>query len=748
MTAKSYNHGEPGQPGKFPLAIALAIACVLALLVSVDPPLLGWIGVRLYVLVVTLAPGVLLALACIGNGDLFLRLTLRKERNVCSLSEWCLLSFACGMTFVSIIILEKAASQTFMFGQLLALLLQVIGVLLGLPLWKIITSRFIENIKALEQVPSRPEKKVFSSAMAALIIVTVAMVALSSLTPPIIFDVTEYHLGAWADYWQAHSNKMGFTPMPHNFYARFPFPIESLYYLGLLTTPGNDAAPKVFNMFCVLACAAMAGLLARRLGGGRNGAVLAALVTLAHPVMLDVSIDAMIDAPVALLVAGSVYAGFLAAGSFGAATAAMPRMLITSAFLFGTALSAKYTVAQVFLLPWVVLVLWPMLRLNLCRPKLLITAAVLAVIPCLFWLGKNVYFYGNPLEPFFVRWFRPGDEAGIAREQFYVESHFPQSPLTAEYWTSLLPRLKEFQWVLLVACAGWLFRGRNSAVLRILLFAAGGWLLWNLVRESQNRFLLPAMVLLAPVAATGAFAFPTQTLRRVVAAVLVFFAATQGVRYGLTLHRSAVMDYVLEFAPSDRFDLHENEEPTPRAKFYEENLGDLGRMINAADLLLNIPGSLNEAAKVLLIYEARPYLFPFPTRYNVVWDDSELLNIIRPADSPDAAWELLRSAGITHVLVNRQELLRYIQQYARPAQLRRLGVRPGQDPRTAWHLTATPQDLYPPFYRDTGWKRLRPIVNEMLSQLEKQAIIREGAPAPAHGLLPLDITLSSLHNID
>jgi hypothetical protein len=215
------------------------------------------------------------------------------------------------------------------------------------------------------------------------------------------------------------------------------------------------------------------------------------------------------------------------------------------------------------------------------------------------------------------------------------------------------------------------------------------------------------------------------------------------VRYALTIQQSAAVDYLLDFAPGTRFDLIDEEgKETPRAEFYETNLGDLGRAVNDVARMWRVPEGFEDTNKLLHIHEARPYLFPVNEQlYNVVWDDSVLLDIIRPATNIDEARQLLREAGVTHVLVNRQELVRYIQQYARPAQLRRLGVRPGEDPRMAWSATATPQDLYPPFYGDPDWQRLRPMVKQLLADFDEKATIRHGGPAPGAGLLPLDITV-------
>src|SRR5690606_4888090 len=121
--------------------------------------------------------------------------------------------------------------------------------------------------------------------------------------------------------------------------------------------------------------------------------------------------------------------------------------------------------------------------------------------------------YGNPLEPFFQSVFRAGNAHEIAREKFYIESHFPQSILSVQYWTSVVPRLHEFTLLYLVACLGWLLRDKRKLLGQIVLFGIPAYLLWNLVRESQDRFLLPCMVLVVVAAVLGISALPRAVYR-------------------------------------------------------------------------------------------------------------------------------------------------------------------------------------------------------------------------------------------
>jgi len=710
------------------IAILIAVLCAAVFFVSVNTALLRFTRFRLAMLAAAVVPGVALALACAGLGDLLVRRGAR-EAELC-LTERLLFAFACGLGLMSC----GAAAVGFagVLNQMSSLALVGVGLIVGLPLW-----RELLTAGGNAERESRPRVARTTTLLITLVAIAIVMIGVFALTPPVLFDVTEYHLGAWTDYARG-DGAARFVSISHNFYARFPFPIESLYFVGLALSPAIDSAPKLLNAISVVACAALAAAMVRRCAIGTGGRWLAALAVLTLPVMLDISIDAMIDAPVALLVAGSIYAAWIAAGKFTVSAGPAASMVIPALFLFGSAIAAKYTVAQVYLLPWCMVTLPAVFVAVRRRPVLLIGAVVLAALPVVVWLGKNVMLYGNPLEPFFVKWFRPEDAGAIAREKFYIESHFPQSPLSGAYWTSLLPRLQEFTWLYLVACAGWYFRGDRRILLKIALFCGAAFLLWNLVRESQDRFLLPAMMLVTAAAVVGICSIPSRAYRRPAAGAAVLFCAMQMMGYGLKLKESAAIDYLLDFYPDSAETAALPDEKTARQIFVEKNLGDLGRIITS------IEKAVPPDAKILMIYEARPYLFRHQTDYNVVWDPSVLLNLLRNVGSVDDAWQKLREAGYSHVLVNRQELLRYIQQYARKSQLLRLGVRPGEDPRAAWSATAHPEDLYPPFYLDRDWERLRPLVHEFLADADKRAELREGLAASSPRAKGLDIFVAPM----
>lgn len=671
-----------------------------------------------------LAPGVAVAAACLGLGSLVIR-----HAPGLLLAERCALAFGAGLGLLSIPV--ALLGFTGALTRWSALAVVGAGLLCGLPLWKQLAAGAARSGGRFRLCPIQAALWV-PLALFALLLLGFA------LTPPLIFDVAEYHLGPWREY--LSNGTATFTVQPHNFYARFPFPIESLYYLGLALAPYTDAAPKVLNALAVLACALLGGCLAWRHSRSAKAATLAALAICTLPVMLDVSLDALIDAPVALLVIGSVYLLLCPADDLPGANRLHPSLL-----LLGCAFASKYTVAQLYLLPWLVLAapgLWGAVK---AQPARLAGWVALGALPMLVWYGKNAALYHNPLEPFFCSVFRPGDAAAIAREKFYIESHFPQSPLTASYWITLFPRLSTLPLIFVVGCFGWAAGDRGTAAGRqagrAALYMAIAYLLWNTVRESQDRFLLPVMLLLVGFGIAGIWQLPRRWQRGVGGVAIVLLALLNLAGYALKFRASGATSYLLENGTApEHEEISVYDHPTPREAFLEKNLGDLGRVLTAVNRL----ETTSTVKTILLVYEARPYLFNQDTLYNTVWDKSLLLDVAQGCTTVEEVWQAIAARGITHVMVNRQELYRYIQQYARPAQLRRLGVSPGEDPGRAWFETSHPERLYPPFYLDERWEKVGPLVEAWLADADKHAVIREGRPSPAAGVQPLDVFVAAV----
>ncbi|MCX7626506.1 MAG: hypothetical protein N2Z21_09895 [Candidatus Sumerlaeaceae bacterium] len=573
------------------------------------------------------------------------------------------------------------------------------------------------GLPTLASQPSYPEEpwSVAHLFLASLFALCCAPVIVSAFAPPLLYDVTEYHLGAFRDYFR--DGRLVISPAPNNFYARFPFPIEALYYLGLLLEHPNDFTPKLLNLACVVGIVVLFWQWAGLWRVSRTFRLLGALALLCHPVLLEVSLDAYIDAPVALYVLAVSYGLVLLNEHGGTFTREqLIGMLNVLAWLAGSMCVAKYTVDQLYAVPLALAFALPVWR-NIRQLPLrwLCVAFAFFALPLILWLGKNVVFYGNPLEPFFTRLFTPGRLSAVTWERFYIESHYPQSPLSLAYWITLLPRLESVGWLLLAPLAASALVWHKPGVPRLLLVAIASFMLWNLIRYSQDRFLLPTIVIIILVGVAALEQIPSILSRTVGGAALLLSAALGIVPHVIRVAGGDEFEYFAKFiATSPAQNL------SARLTFYRKNLGALGELLDQAER------SLPRDAQILLIYEARPYLLKQKTIYNTVFDDSEFLRLIRGVRTSDEITSRLLAAGVTHVLVNNEELRRFIDQYARPQQLRERGI---SDAMREFALIRDPEDLYPPFYLSPDWRRLRQPVIGWLRQLKSRALVVRGHPS-------------------
>lgn len=701
-----------------PAGLLLVLAAIaIALLGSFDDVSLRFVVGRIMAVAWASAPAfvVLVAATCLG-----LLLLLRAAAGRLTAIEIVLLAFGVG---ASILTFGVAASGIVPFGGTASEVSRHssrtgCGVIILLSIYPLLRACRVarRNAAPLLEESRRTIGEIAVSpvglAIGGMAALAGCMVFVASYTPPLLYDVTEYHLGALREY--VGHNRI--IPMPHNWFARFPFPIESVYFLGLQVGWPSDFAPKLINAAFIGACALLIDAWLKRAGCEGRWRMLAILVFVSHKVTLEVSLDAFIDAPTAFFVGAAVFAALLALGRIGDASP-MPSLAPAAALLFGTALVCKYTVAQLYLAGYALFLLFP-LGVMLIRRRALALFALSALafaLPLGLWLGKNIVFYGNPLEPFFARIFVPDDPGRILRERFYIESHGPQSPFQPGYWSTLATRPAAFGWYLLAPLVAFPLVARRHGNLRLLAIVAIAFPLWNLIRQSEARFLLPAVLLLCVLAGQLISLVPGRIPRRALALLLLIFCAGNLALHFVRMSNGLIWQYFAQFPLRDA---QANSTSNPlRAQFLQENLGEIGEMAVQTNSTLPLD------ARLLLVYEARPYLFERQTVYNTVFDSSEFLRLVRGATSADDVAAKLRAAGITHVLVNRRELRRFIEQYARQEQLERAGI---TDPVAEFARLTVPEDLYPPFYLDPQWQALRAPVLEFINRTRKNPALMTG----------------------
>lgn len=520
-----------------------------------------------------------------------------------------------------------------------------------------------------------------------------------AMTPPTDFDVREYHLQGPKEWFQ--SGRIHY--LRHNVYTSFPFLTEMLSLSGMAIQrdwwSGALTGQLVLAVYQLLTCGIVVSAGCRWFGRGPG--CLAGLIWLTTPWTLRISLIAYAEGSLgfyttAAIVLSLILARVPAGGVRG-------RGLLLVGFLAGSAMASKYTGLLLAVLPiaagWCVwwlrtagspVGLWRSTdcrRGFLCEAGLYTAGVVLAVGP---WLLKNAVETGNPVfplgwsvfggsewnEPLNVRWKQAhgAPEHSLSR----VPQHFLDAAVRNKWTSPLLFGLG------LPVLLLW----RRSVELRMLLLATGwGFLVWWAMTHRIDRFWVPLVPLLSLLAGVCVLLSSAVWWRG-----LVFGSVIAGTVFNLRFSTLALVGF-------------------------HAGLMDLegARQLTIRSDLQFLNQQLPKTARVLMVGEAEVFDADFALLYNTVFDDSVFEQLTGQA-GPDEIPGRLRSAGVTHVLVNWREILRYrlpgsygYAEYVQPqrfAELQSGGVLgiPRVLGQTSWReLSALERDVVQQW---SGWQQL------------------------------------------
>ncbi len=233
-----------------------------------------------------------------------------------------------------------------------------------------------------------------------------ALYVVHTLAPETRTDAMGYHLGLVQRYYRAH----GFEPITTNVYAHISQGAEMLYLLAY--TIGREAAAKVVHFVFLVAATGMLLTLAQRFRAATAG-VFAAVVLFTCPVVIPDATSAYNDCALACAILAAFYLLVLWRRH------GHREWLVLLGLMIGFSFSVKYTgvVAVAAAVPVAVAGAngkqgW---RRALAR---LVCAGVPAAALGLPWLAKSAIVTGNPLAPFFNRWF-PTPHISVEWEEAY-----------------------------------------------------------------------------------------------------------------------------------------------------------------------------------------------------------------------------------------------------------------------------------------------------------------------------------------
>ncbi len=477
--------------------------------------------------------------------------------------------------------------------------------------------------------------------------VLVAAVGVATLilltTPPVMYDALNYHL-AFPARWLAHGS---FLQFPRQIFSYYPSAHGVLYALALATV-GPWGATAIHWWMGALAALSAATLAARL--GGRDSATWAAACFVLTPVVLAVADYAIADLAVAAWTGAALVVLTERDEQQG-----LGRRAALVGLLVGTAVAAKYLALATVLAP-VALGGAVMLAGREWRGRRLAAAGAALAALCLVlapWMGRNLAWTGNPVYPYFQAALG-GPQSGrdVARE-LAVEGDGALAPssLLIRSATGLIRRTFHPlpgggaigpAWLILLPVALVAGGDRSRARLALWIATATGVLAWGALVQ-YARFLLPVLVPAAALAGVAAARLTGQGPRLARRAVLVLLLAVfawnaTALATDLNLDRLAVVT-----GHTRRTDfLSRWVSYFPAAKFASE------RLPKGARLLL--------VAEVRSFYLDRPVLVEDP--YRVPW----LVDLARSCAAPSDLAAELRALGVTHVLVNEDEMPRLARQ--------------------------------------------------------------------------------------
>ena len=522
---------------------------------------------------------------------------------------------------------------------------------------------------------------------------------LGALLPEVDFDVKEYHFEGPKEWNQ--SGRIEF--LPHNVYTSFPFLTEMLTLLGMVLHQdwywGALAGKGVLMCFAPLTAL---GLWAagNRWFGPAAGAW-AALIHLSTPWIYRISIIAYAEGGLTFYLFATLFAaglaierlarsgesqGLMQAGSaldldskleaqakedvdrsFAGASGfndgvnntggdqGVPRLFFLAGLLAGCSMACKYPGVVSVVVPFVAVCAAAPFVLRIPRPErfsvaarsvgLFVLGAALTVGP---WLAKNAWQTGNPVYPLLYSVFG-GRDWDAALDAKWKRAHSPDRHELSDLGVKLIDVTAKSDWLspLLFGLAplAWFRRGARSRVHWLWGYVAYLFLTWWGLTHRIDRFWVPLIPVVALLAGAGA----TWNRSRLWRCFLLSCAGFCGL-FNLAFMTSSLCGYNQYLLDLNLARTETGNLTAPEIMFLNEQLP---------------PNS-----KVLCVGEAEVFDARFPLLYNTVFDRSILETWCavpapgRPAGqlsmrSADEIRQVFQDAGVTHVLVNWQEILRY-----------------------------------------------------------------------------------------
>lgn len=483
--------------------------------------------------------------------------------------------------------------------------------------------------------------------------------ALGAMLPSIDFDVKEYHIQGPKEWFMNGAIEM----LPHNVYTSFPFLTEMFHLLGMELSSdwylGALAGKLVLMTFAPLTGLAVFAAADRLFD--HRAAWAALLIHLSTPWTYRISIIAYAEGGLTFFLMATVLAVIIRAQSQTdlpsdgeASITATRRLTLLAGLLAGSAMACKYPGLLSVVIPAATVLLLLEWKSSDSSPltrrvaKVLITFGIGCVITIGPWLLKNLYETGNPVYPLMNSVFH-GIDWTPTLEANWKNTHGPPHHQPFDLLVKFYDVTLKSDWLsplmFSLAPLAFLTRWNRRFIGCLWLYVGFLFLSWWVLTHRIDRFWVPMIPVVALLAGGGIW----WTAHRLWCSAAGAFVAL-------------CVLFNLGFITTVNCGLNtwlgDLEEIRDSAEFTSEPVAYLNRMQLPTD------------AKVLFVGEAQVFDAHVPLVYNTVFDISifeQWCSANEPgvpaADqkmkSSDEIRERLKAEGITHILVNWQEVLRY-----------------------------------------------------------------------------------------
>jgi hypothetical protein len=489
-----------------------------------------------------------------------------------------------------------------------------------------------------------------------VIVLFLLAMALGALLPSSDFDVKEYHLQGPKEWLEAGCIEW----LPHNVYTSFPFLTEMFALLGMVLT-GDWFVGALTGKLILMTFAPATGLAvfcaAHRWFDVRV-AWAAALLHLTAPWTYRISIIAYAEGGLTFYLFATLFALLLTREATGAERRWLT--LLTGLFA-GSAMACKYPGVLSVVMPLGVTLLWfewrrsgendsaalhstPLQRV-LKAGCVYSVGVLLAVGP---WLAKNMVETGNPVYPLLNSVFHGADWTPTL-EANWKTAHGPPHHEPFDLLVKLFDITLKSDWLSPLfyglAPLTLLVAQRRRLIGGMWLYIAFLFLSWWVLTHRIDRFWIPMIPVVSLLAGAGA-CWTADRIWRYSAGAIVALCVLFNMGFistGLCGLNAWLGDY---------------EKVNQIAASSAQTISTMNQM------------NLSPDAKVLCVGEAQVFDARFQHVYNTVFDISIFeqwcsaaergtLPADQPMRTPEEIRQTLSDHGITHVLVNWQEILRY-----------------------------------------------------------------------------------------